>query len=115
MTEGLFSSSFFLQEYDLSQLRRGLDDHPEVFCTEVFPAAQNRPCYRLQLQANEEIGKFLDDASDVKFLYIRPTCVGCLQEYLWYIHVCICYCTFLSAITLQCFLGSPAEPACCRQ
>ncbi|XP_076589484.1 B-cadherin [Chaetodon auriga] len=49
------------QDFDLSQLHRGLDNRAEVFCTEVFPAAQSRPSYRLQLQANEEICKFLED------------------------------------------------------
>uniref|UniRef100_A0A8C4HW19 Cadherin-1 n=1 Tax=Dicentrarchus labrax TaxID=13489 RepID=A0A8C4HW19_DICLA len=49
------------REYDLSQLHRGLDNRPEVFCTDVFPTAKSRPSYRRQLQANEEIGKFLED------------------------------------------------------
>ncbi|XP_068595430.1 B-cadherin [Brachionichthys hirsutus] len=51
-------------EYDLSQLHRGLDCRPEVFCTEVFPTVLSRPSYRLHLQANEEIGKFLEDVGD---------------------------------------------------
>lgn len=58
---------FLLQEYDLGQLHRGLDNRPEVFCTDVFPTVQSRPCYRLQLQANEEIGKVIEDVSDVTF------------------------------------------------
>lgn len=61
---------FSLQEYDLSQLHRGLDNCPEVFCTDVFPTAQSRPCYHLQPQANEDIDKFVEDVSEI--LYIRP-------------------------------------------
>uniref|UniRef100_A0A8C2WXE8 Cadherin-1 n=1 Tax=Cyclopterus lumpus TaxID=8103 RepID=A0A8C2WXE8_CYCLU len=49
------------QEYDLSQLHRGLDNHPEVFSTEVFPTVQSHLYYRLQLQANEEIVQFIED------------------------------------------------------
>ncbi|XP_047451379.1 B-cadherin [Mugil cephalus] len=49
------------QEYDLSQLHRGLDDRPEVFCTDVIPIVQTRPCYRLQIGVNEEVGNFIEE------------------------------------------------------
>uniref|UniRef100_A0A673AFS1 Cadherin-1 n=1 Tax=Sphaeramia orbicularis TaxID=375764 RepID=A0A673AFS1_9TELE len=49
------------QEYDLSQLHRGLDNHPEVLCTDVFPTMQTRPSYRLRPQANEDVGHFIED------------------------------------------------------
>lgn len=65
------SSYIRLQVYDLSELHRGLNNHPEVFSTDVFPTAQSRPCYRLQIQANEEIGKFLEDVRNVTFYTLR--------------------------------------------
>ncbi len=66
MIEVLFPL-YLLQDYDLSQLHKGLDDRPEVFCTDVFPTGQSRPCYRLQLQANEGIYKFIEDVSVITF------------------------------------------------
>ncbi|XP_034032546.1 B-cadherin-like isoform X2 [Thalassophryne amazonica] len=49
------------QEYDLSQLHRGLDHLPEILCTDVFPAAQTHPSYRRQPQSNEDIEKFIEE------------------------------------------------------
>ncbi|KAK1887912.1 Cadherin-1 [Dissostichus eleginoides] len=49
------------REYDLSQLHRGLDDRPEVFCSDVFPVVQRPPSYRLQLHDNEEIFHLIED------------------------------------------------------
>uniref|UniRef100_A0A667ZFR1 Cadherin-1 n=1 Tax=Myripristis murdjan TaxID=586833 RepID=A0A667ZFR1_9TELE len=49
------------QQYDLSQLHRGLDSHPSVFCTDVLPIGQTLPLYRLRPQVDEEIGNFIED------------------------------------------------------
>ena len=56
-----------LQEYDLSQLHRGLDNRPEVFHREVVPAAQKHSLYRLQPQENEDIGNFIKDVCSIIF------------------------------------------------
>ncbi|KAM6960576.1 B-cadherin [Aplochiton taeniatus] len=51
------------QEYDLSQLHRGLVNRPEVLCTYVAPTALpttfTAPLYRTKPQENEEIGNFI--------------------------------------------------------
>lgn len=49
------------QDYDLSQLHRGLDNRPQVFCADVLPSVQRLLSYRHRIQANEEIGKFIED------------------------------------------------------
>ncbi|KAM3870595.1 B-cadherin [Diretmus argenteus] len=49
------------QEYDLSQLHRGLDHRPEVFSTDVFPNAQTLLHYRLRPQEDEELCNFIED------------------------------------------------------
>lgn len=68
-----FESLFphFTQQYDLSQLHRGLDSHPSVFCTDVLPTGQTLPLYRLRPQVDEEIGNFIEDVSEVKFYMLR--------------------------------------------
>ncbi|XP_062403900.1 B-cadherin-like isoform X3 [Sardina pilchardus] len=49
------------QEYDLSQLHRGLDNRPEVVCTDVVPTLMPALPYRLRPEENEEIGSFIND------------------------------------------------------
>ncbi|XP_063052217.1 B-cadherin-like [Engraulis encrasicolus] len=49
------------QEYDLSQLHCGLDEHREVGCTDVAPALLPPLPYRLRPEENEEISTFIMD------------------------------------------------------
>ncbi|XP_041852843.1 B-cadherin-like [Melanotaenia boesemani] len=49
------------QNYDLSQLHRECDNHPDVISTVVFPTVQSCPGYHFQIQVNEEIGRFIED------------------------------------------------------
>lgn len=54
--------TFVLQAFDLTLLRRVLNNCPVVTCTEVLPTVQSHARYR-HLHANEEICKFLKDVS----------------------------------------------------
>ncbi|MBN3319812.1 CADH1 protein, partial [Atractosteus spatula] len=51
------------QEYDLSQLHRGLDNRPEVFRNDVVPTFTGLPApqYRPRPANPEEIGNFIED------------------------------------------------------
>ncbi|KAJ8417810.1 hypothetical protein AAFF_G00226530 [Aldrovandia affinis] len=49
------------QEYDLSQLHRGLDNRPDVFRNDVAPTLVAAPLYRPRPEENEEIGNFIED------------------------------------------------------
>ncbi|MBN3299423.1 CADH1 protein, partial [Amia calva] len=49
------------QDYDLSQLHRGLDNRPEVFRNDVAPPLMSAPQYRPRPANPEEIGNFIDD------------------------------------------------------
>ncbi|XP_077371878.1 B-cadherin [Festucalex cinctus] len=49
------------QEYDLGQLHRGLDQRPEVFCTDILPSVHNHLGYRPNPQATEGVNKFIDE------------------------------------------------------
>ncbi|XP_035273192.1 B-cadherin-like [Anguilla anguilla] len=49
------------QEYDLSQLHRGLDNRPGVFRNDVAPTLVPVPLYRPRPEENEEIGNFIED------------------------------------------------------
>uniref|UniRef100_A0A8C9WLR1 Cadherin-1 n=1 Tax=Scleropages formosus TaxID=113540 RepID=A0A8C9WLR1_SCLFO len=49
------------QDYDLSQLHRGLDNRPEVFRNDVAPTFMSAPQYRPRPANPEDIGNFIDD------------------------------------------------------
>ncbi|KAJ8417809.1 hypothetical protein AAFF_G00226520 [Aldrovandia affinis] len=49
------------QDYDLSQLHRGLDNRPDVFRNDVAPTFMPAPQYRQRPANPEDIGNFIDD------------------------------------------------------
>ncbi|KAG9352498.1 hypothetical protein JZ751_020912 [Albula glossodonta] len=49
------------QDYDLSQLHRGLDNRPDVFRNDVAPTFMAAPQYRPRPANPEDIGNFIDD------------------------------------------------------
>ncbi|KAG7468590.1 hypothetical protein MATL_G00144530 [Megalops atlanticus] len=49
------------QDYDLSQLHRGLDNRPDVFRNDVAPTFMTAPQYRPRPANPEDIGNFIDD------------------------------------------------------
>ncbi|KAJ8339952.1 hypothetical protein SKAU_G00345850 [Synaphobranchus kaupii] len=49
------------QEYDLSQLHRGLDNRPGIFRNDVAPTFVAVPLYRPRPEEDEEIGNFIED------------------------------------------------------
>ncbi|KAJ6652501.1 hypothetical protein lerEdw1_011471 [Lerista edwardsae] len=51
------------QDYDLSQLHRGLDARPEVTRNDVVPTLMPAPQYRPRPANPDEIGNFIDEAS----------------------------------------------------
>lgn len=51
------------QDYDLSQLHRGLDARPEVIRNDVAPPLMAAPQYRPRPANPDEIGNFIDEVS----------------------------------------------------
>uniref|UniRef100_A0A3B3S359 Cadherin-1 n=1 Tax=Paramormyrops kingsleyae TaxID=1676925 RepID=A0A3B3S359_9TELE len=49
------------QDYDLSQIHRGLDNRPDVFRNDVAPTFLAAPQYRPRPANPEDIGNFIDD------------------------------------------------------
>lgn len=51
------------QDFDLSQLHRGLDSRPEVTRNDVAPTLMAAPQYRPRPANPDEIGNFIDEVS----------------------------------------------------
>ncbi|KAJ7312186.1 hypothetical protein JRQ81_006546 [Phrynocephalus forsythii] len=60
VADGLMFSSY-PQDYDLSQLHRGLDSRPEVTRNDVAPTLMAAPQYRPRPANPDEIGNFIDE------------------------------------------------------
>ncbi|OXB78381.1 UNVERIFIED_CONTAM: hypothetical protein H355_009152 [Colinus virginianus] len=56
------------QDYDLSQLHRGLDARPEVIRNDVAPPLMAAPQYRPRPANPDEIGNFIDEDQDYDYL-----------------------------------------------
>lgn len=52
-----------MQDYDLSQLHRGLEARPEVIRNDVAPPLMAAPQYRPRPANPDEIGNFIDEVS----------------------------------------------------
>lgn len=53
------------QDFDLSQLHRGLDARPEVIRNDVAPTLMSMPQYRPRPANPDEIGNFIDEVSNL--------------------------------------------------
>lgn len=57
------TSLFVCQDYDLSQLHRGLDARPDVMRNDVVPTLMPAPHYRPRPSNPDEIGNFIGEVS----------------------------------------------------